>query len=130
MKDRIDAPGAHISATELLARLVSFDTTSRNSNLPLIEFVSTYLDGFGVPYRISRNAAGNKANLHAIIGPQVAGGIALSGHVDVVPVDGQAWTSDPFTLRRENARLFGRGASDMKGFVACMLASVPHLVAH
>ncbi|HEY2131637.1 MAG TPA: acetylornithine deacetylase [Acetobacteraceae bacterium] len=129
MNDRIDAPGAHISTTELLARLVSFDTTSRNSNVPLIEFVSTYLDGFGVPYRISRNAAGDKANLHAIIGPRVAGGIALSGHVDVVPVDGQAWSADPFTLRNENGLLYGRGATDMKGFVASALAAVPDLLA-
>jgi acetylornithine deacetylase len=129
MNDRIDAPGAHISTTELLARLVSFDTTSRNSNVKLIEFVSHYLDGFGVPYRISRNAAGDKANLHAIIGPQVAGGIALSGHVDVVPVDGQAWSTDPFTLHSKDGRLFGRGATDMKGFVACALAAVPDLLA-
>ncbi len=118
-----------LSTTELLARLVAFDTTSRNSNLALIDFIRAYLDGFGVPYRLSHNAAGDKANLHAIIGPRAAGGIALSGHVDVVPVDGQAWTADPFTLRRQDDRLYARGATDMKGFVASALAAVPDLLA-
>ncbi len=113
----------------MLAQLVAFDTTSRNSNLALIDFVRAWLDRHGVAYRLSHSEAGDKANIHAIIGPQVAGGIALSGHVDVVPVDGQSWTSDPFTLRRENGRLYGRGAADMKGFVACALAAVPDLVA-
>lgn len=111
----------------MLERLVSFDTTSRNSNLDLIGFVRAYLDAHAVPYRISTDEAGNKANIHAIIGPQSAGGVALSGHVDTVPVDGQAWTTDPFVLRQEGGRLFGRGAADMKGFVASALAAVPHL---
>jgi acetylornithine deacetylase len=109
----------------MLAQLVAFDTTSRNSNLPLIAFVRDYLDGHGVPYRISTNEVGDKANIHAIIGPQAAGGVALSGHVDTVPVDGQAWTTDPFTLRPRDSRLYARGACDMKGFVASCLAAVP-----
>jgi acetylornithine deacetylase len=129
MTDNIDTQAPRLSTTELLARLVSFDTTSRNSNLPLIDFVRAYLDGFSVPYRLSHNEAGDKANLHAIIGPQVAGGIALSGHVDVVPVDGQAWSADPFILRRQDGRLYARGAADMKGFVASALAAVPELLA-
>ncbi len=124
-----DAALANPSTTELLARLVGFDTTSRNSNLELIGFVRDYLDRHEVPYRVGTNAAASKANIHAIIGPQTAGGIALSGHVDTVPVDGQAWSADPFTLRRENGRLFGRGACDMKGFVAACLAAVPTLQA-
>jgi acetylornithine deacetylase len=88
-----------MTTAEMLARLVAFDTTSRNSNLKLIGFVRDYLDAHGVAYRVSSNPAGDKANIHAIIGPQEAGGVALSGHVDTVPVDGQAWSSDPFALR-------------------------------
>ena len=115
------------STAELLSRLVAFDTTSRNSNLPLIAFVRDYLDAQGVPYRVSTDATGDKANIHAIIGPQQAGGIALSGHVDTVPVDGQNWSSSPFNLRRDNGRLYARGACDMKGFVAACLAAVPDM---
>ena len=119
----LDAP--HLTSTEILDRLVAFDTTSRNSNLKLIGWIQSYLDGFGVPYRLSHDATGEKANLHAIIGPHGPGGIALSGHVDTVPVEGQAWSTDPFQLRREAGRLVGRGSADMKGFVACCLAAVP-----
>ncbi len=118
-----------MTTTEMLARLVAFDTTSRNSNVPLIDFARAWLDGHAVPYRISTSADGQKANLHAIIGPMEAGGIALSGHVDTVPVDGQAWTRDPFTLHADAGRLYGRGATDMKGFVASCLAAVPDLKA-
>jgi acetylornithine deacetylase len=113
----------------MLERLVSFDTTSRNSNLSLIAFVREWLDANAVPYRVSTDAAGQKANIHAVIGPREPGGIALSGHVDTVPVDGQAWSGDPFTLRRSNGRLTARGACDMKGFVASCLAAVPDLCA-
>ena len=109
----------------LLERLVSFDTTSRNSNLPLIDFIRNYLDGIGVFYRVCPDASGHKAALHAIIGPREAGGLAFSGHVDTVPVDGQAWTGDPFTLRRRDGRLMARGSCDMKGFIASCLAAVP-----
>jgi acetylornithine deacetylase len=118
-----------MTTTDLLDRLVSFDTTSRNSNLALIGFVRDYLDGFGVPFRVSTDPTGQKANLHAIIGPQQAGGLALSGHVDTVPVDGQAWTTDPFALRRHAGKLYARGSCDMKGFVAACLAAVPDLQA-
>lgn len=112
----------------MLARLTAFDTTSRNSNLALISFVREYLDRLGVPYRLSHDPTGTKANLHAIIGPQGPGGIALSGHVDTVPVDGQAWSADPFTLRRQDGKLYARGACDMKGFVASCLAAVPEII--
>jgi acetylornithine deacetylase len=115
------------STAEMLARLVAFDTTSRNANLELIGFVRDYLDQWGVPYRVSTDPTGRKANIHAIIGPREEGGIALSGHVDTVPVDGQDWSSDPFTLRAADGRLYGRGAADMKGFVASCLAAVPGL---
>ena len=121
------APAPALTATDLLARLVAFDTTSRNSNLALIDFIAAYLAGHGVRYRLSHNPDGTKANLHATIGPDLPGGIALSGHVDTVPVDGQAWSSDPFALRRQDGRLFARGACDMKGFVAACLALVPDL---
>ena len=113
----------------MLERLIGFDTTSRNSNLPLIGFVRDYLDSWSVPYRVSLDETGQKANLHAIIGPQAPGGIALSGHVDTVPVDDQAWSSDPFSLRRAGDRLYGRGTADMKGFVASCLAAVPDIKA-
>src|ERR1700723_791294 len=114
-----------LTTTDLLERLVSFDTTSRNSNLALISFVRDYLDGFGVPYRVSTHPSGQKANFHATIGPVQPGGLALSGHVDTVPVDGQAWTTDPFALRRDDGKLYARGSCDMKGFVAACLAAVP-----
>ncbi|MGH7043266.1 MAG: acetylornithine deacetylase [Acetobacteraceae bacterium] len=120
-----DAP----STIALLDRLASFDTTSRNSNLALIGFVADWLTGLGVQFRLSHNADGTKANLHARIGPDVPGGVALSGHVDTVPVDGQAWTGDPFALRRRDGKLLARGACDMKGYVAACLALVPELVA-
>ena len=122
-----DPPPTRIATAEMLERLVAFDTTSRNSNLKLIAFVRDYLDAQAVPYRVSTDETGNKANIHAIIGPQQPGGIALSGHVDTVPVDGQNWSSDPFTLRRDAGRLYARGACDMKGFVAACLAAVPDL---
>lgn len=110
---------------EMLARLVAFDTTSRESNLPLIEFVETYLDSHGVTYFRVDYEQGRKTNLYATIGPDVAGGIVLSGHTDVVPVDGQTWASDPFTLAERDGKLYGRGTCDMKGFIAVALALVP-----
>jgi acetylornithine deacetylase len=122
-------PARRYSTVELLDRLVSFDTTSRNSNLELIGFIRSYLDAHGVAYRISTDDTGRKANIHATLGAHAQGGIALSGHVDTVPVDGQAWTSDPFALRAEQDRLYGRGTTDMKGFVASALAAVPELLA-
>jgi acetylornithine deacetylase len=115
------------AAIEILRRLVALDTTSARSNLPLIEDVANYLDGFGITVRLSGADTSVKANLFATIGPEEPGGIVLSGHSDVVPVDGQPWTSDPFYLDERDGRLFGRGASDMKGFIACALALVPEL---
>lgn len=115
------------TSIEMLSRLVAFDTTSRNSNLDMIGFVREWLDSFDVPYRLSFDAAGQKANLHAIIGPVQPGGLAFSGHLDTVSVDGQTWTGSPFELRRDNGRLIGRGSCDMKGFVASALAAVPDI---
>jgi len=110
-----------------LEALVGFDTTSRDSNLALIEWVERYLAEFGVASQRINNDSGTKANLWATIGPAVDGGIILSGHTDVVPVDGQNWDSDPFTLVRKDDKLYGRGSADMKGFLAAVLAKVPEL---
>jgi acetylornithine deacetylase len=112
-------------AKSLLGRLIAFDSVSDSSNLPLIEFVETYLRGHGIESRRAPNAAGDKAAILATIGPRVDGGVVLSGHTDVVPVLGQPWSSPPFTLREASGRLYGRGACDMKGFDACVLAMAP-----
>lgn len=117
-------------ALDILGALVAFDTTSRLSNIALIEWVEAYLDGHGVPHRRAPNADGSKSNLLATIGPNEAGGVVLSGHTDVVPVDGQAWDTDPFKLTgKGDGRIYGRGTCDMKGFLALALAAVPDLVA-
>ncbi len=111
-------------ATAILADLIAFDTTSRGSNLALIGYVEALLARRGIESRRVANEDGSKANLYATAGPMVAGGIVLSGHTDVVPVDGQAWSSDPFTLTGRGDRLYGRGTCDMKGFLALSLAAV------
>ena len=112
----------------LLTRLVGFDTTSSNSNIPLIEFVEAYLAGHGVASRRVATEDGLKASLFATIGTGDTG-VALSGHTDVVPVAGQAWDSDPFQLVERDGKLYGRGTCDMKGYLACCLAMVPDLQA-
>ena len=112
------------TTAQMLARLVAFDTTSRNSNLPLIAFIEDYLTGHGIPH-LRVDYAEGKTNLYATIGLDVEGGIVLSGHTDVVPVDGQHWTSDPFTLTERDSKYYGRGSADMKGFIAAALALVP-----
>ncbi|MCZ7595789.1 MAG: acetylornithine deacetylase [Hyphomicrobium sp.] len=117
--------GPRYSATELLARLVGFDTTSHKSNLPLIRFVEDYLLQHGIVSHIVPTSDGRKASLYATIGPASVPGVALSGHTDVVPVDGQRWTSDPFIVAERDGKLYGRGTADMKGFLACVLAAVP-----
>jgi acetylornithine deacetylase len=112
---------------EILEALVGFDTTSRNSNLPLIAWIEAYLDRCGVVHERIPDQTGAKTNVWATIGPPATPGYILSGHTDVVPVDGQSWSSDPFRLARRDGRLFGRGATDMKGFLACCLAAVPDM---
>ncbi|WP_341798654.1 MULTISPECIES: acetylornithine deacetylase [unclassified Pseudomonas] len=113
----------------LLARLVGFATVSRDSNLELIGFIRDYLAEQGVESELFHNPERTKANLFATIGPQSVGGVVLSGHTDVVPVDGQAWTVEPFALSERNGRLYGRGTADMKGFIASVLAAVPAFLA-
>ncbi|MCG8407858.1 MAG: acetylornithine deacetylase, partial [Phycisphaerales bacterium] len=117
------------SSIELLGKLVAFPTVSDRSNLALIRFVEEYLAGHGVESTLVFDETGEKASLQARIGPPVDGGIILSGHTDVVPVEGQSWSSDPFVLEERNDRLYGRGAVDMKGFAACALAAVPGMIA-
>lgn len=114
---------------EMLGKLVSFDTTSAYSNLGLIDFVRDYLAGYGIDAQVLPNADGTKANLFATVGPSVEGGVALSGHTDVVPVVGQPWDTDPFDMVEKGSRLYGRGTADMKAFSATALALVPEMIA-
>ncbi|ANF56638.1 acetylornithine deacetylase [Halotalea alkalilenta] len=109
----------------LLERLISFPTVSRDSNLALIEFVRGYLAEFGIEAELIESDDGRKANLWATIGPEHVAGVVLSGHTDVVPVDGQDWSVEPFEMSERDGRLYGRGACDMKGYLACVLAAVP-----
>ncbi len=113
---------------DMIARLVGYDTVSRHSNLELIHYVRDYLAGHGITSQLIHNDDGTKANLLATVGPQVEGGVVLSGHTDVVPVDGQPWSTDPFQLTEKDGRLYGRGTCDMKAFSAVGLAMVPTLL--
>ncbi len=112
------------AALDILARLIAFDTTSRNSNLALIAWVEEFLRARGIASQRVSNADGSKANLYAVVGPNVEGGVVLSGHTDVVPVDGQPWSSDPWLLTERGGKLYGRGTADMKSFIALALAHV------
>lgn len=116
-----------IPSVDMLARLVAFDSVSSHSNLPLINWVAGYLDGLGVECHLTYDETRTKANLFATIGPRDEGGICLHGHTDVVPVAGQPWSSDPFTLTRKDGRYHGRGTCDMKAWLACALAAAPDL---
>jgi acetylornithine deacetylase len=113
---------------DLISKLVAFDTTSRESNLPLLEFVQDYLARFGIECLLVYTDDRRKANLYATIGPTQEGGILLSGHTDVVPVDGQEWTTNPFRVVSKNGHLYGRGTADMKSFIAVVLANTSELV--
>jgi acetylornithine deacetylase len=116
------------TTVEILKKLIAFPTVSRDSNLDLIRYIEAYLAEFGIASDLTWNDEQNKANLHAIIGPSDVPGIMLSGHTDVVPVDGQDWSQDAFTLTEKDGLLFGRGTADMKGFIAAVLAAVPTMV--
>ena len=118
---------ARPQSLEMIRRLVAFDTTSRNSNLDLIAFVQDYLDGHGIKSQLIKDVTGKKANLYATIGPDDRAGYAMSGHTDVVPIDGQDWSSDPWSVKEADGKLFGRGVTDMKGFLAVVLNAVPEL---
>lgn len=114
-----------LECLDILRSLVAFPTVSRESNLPLIEWVRNYLADLRIESHLVPNADSTKSNLFATVGPQNPGGLAFSGHTDVVPVDNQRWSGDPFRLDARGSRLYGRGASDMKGFIAAVLARVP-----
>ena len=115
-------------AIELLKTLVGFDTTSYNSNLELIEFIQSYLSSYDIDSTLIHDESGKKANLYATIGRTDIGGVMLSGHTDVVPVAGQDWDTDPFSLTESSDKLYGRGSADMKGFIALVLSRVPEMV--
>ena len=127
MADGAAYAGSMPESAALLERLIGFDTQSFRSNLELIDFARDRLAEQGVEARLVHDDSGTKANLWAVIGPPDVPGIVLSGHTDVVPVAGQAWSSDPFRARLDGGRIHGRGAADMKGFLACVLALVPEL---
>ena len=115
-----------VQSLSILRRLIACDTTSRNSNLELIEYVKSYLDDLSIPYRLTYDDEGQKANLFATVGEQGAsGGYVFSGHSDVVPVDGQKWDTNPFELSEKDGKLYGRGTTDMKSFDAVVLAALP-----
>lgn len=116
-----------IQAIEHLQKLVAFETVSRNSNLNLIDWFDEYCQSYGARTKRIFNENGDKANLIVAIGPQIDGGIALSGHSDVVPIDDQEWVTNPFELTQIGDKLFGRGTSDMKAFSACFLALLPKI---
>lgn len=113
----------------ILERLIGFPTISADSNLDLIDFAAKRLEDCGARVMVSRDPTGCKANLFATLGPDTSGGIVLSGHTDVVPVDAGEWSSDPFVMRRSDGRLYGRGTCDMKGFIAAALAKAPDYAA-
>ena len=117
-----------VESIEMIRRLVAMDTTSRNSNLELIDFIAGHLARLGVHGRLVHDESGRKANLYATLGPSDKPGIALSGHTDVVPVDGQNWNSDPWLLTEHDGRLFGRGTADMKAFLGILLTKAPEML--
>lgn len=118
-----------MTVEEILKKLVSFDVLGGESNLSIIMWIKKILDNQGVKTYLVKNDQGNKASLHCRIGPANDGGIILSGHTDVVPVKGQNWQTDPFILTdKKDGKLYGRGACDMKGFIACCLAVFPQML--
>ena len=110
-----------LTPLELMTRLISFPTVSRDTNLPLVDWVEEYLSGHGITAHRFYNEEQDKAAIFAHVGPEEPGGVVLSGHTDVVPVDGQPWTSDPWTVVERDGKYFGRGTCDMKGFDALAL---------
>ncbi|MEQ8326938.1 MAG: acetylornithine deacetylase [Parvibaculum sp.] len=125
---KADSPAIRPETRAMIDRLIAFDTTSRNSNLELIHYVRDYLADLGVTASLVHDADGRKANLYATLGPGDRPGIALSGHTDVVPIDGQDWTRDPWKVSDGDGRLYGRGTCDMKSFIAVVLAHAPRFL--
>ncbi|MBL6852176.1 MAG: acetylornithine deacetylase [Alphaproteobacteria bacterium] len=123
----MSSPAARLEPLDLVRLLIGFDTTSRGTNLPLIDFAQELLEAAGARCRRTFDAARQKANLFATLGPDTGGGYVLSGHTDVVPVDGQEWSSDPFHAVVRDNRLFGRGTCDMKSFIGVALSLLPEI---
>lgn len=118
-----------MNVEELLSKLVSFPVLGGESNLSILNWIKQYVESYGINVKLVPNEEENKASLHCRIGPEVDGGVILSGHMDVVPVEGQEWTTDPFVLTdKGDGKLYGRGSCDMKGFLACCLATLPEMV--
>lgn len=118
-----------MQAQNILKSLVSFPVLGGQSNLSILSYIQSILDDHGVSWSLVPNEDGQKASLHCRIGPDVDGGVILSGHMDVVPVEGQDWESDPFSLiDKGDGKLYGRGSCDMKGFIACTLAALPQMI--
>ena len=111
-------------ALDILEQLIAFPTVSRDGNIELIRYIEALLQQAGIASTLYMGEGGDRASLFATVGPEGPGGVVLSGHTDVVPVEGQAWSSDPFRLRRADGRLYGRGSADMKGFVACAIEAL------
>ncbi|ADU71609.1 acetylornithine deacetylase (ArgE) (plasmid) [Pantoea sp. At-9b] len=122
-------PAMSSAVREILAALLAFDTTSRESNLALIAWIEDFLARRGIASQRIMDDSGRKANLYARLGPPGEGGVMLSGHTDVVPVDGQHWSVPPFELTEQDGRYYGRGSADMKGFIACVLAALDDFLA-
>jgi acetylornithine deacetylase len=129
MSVEANEPALSASAREMIERLIAFNTVSRDSNLGLIEWVRDYLQRHGAKTRLTHDSSGKKANLFATLGDSPKPGLILSGHTDVVPVDGQAWDTDPFAATEQNGRLYARGSADMKGFIGIALSQAPKFVA-
>jgi acetylornithine deacetylase len=125
----VELPVPSAASRSLIERLINFKTVSRDSNLGLIEWARDYLHGFGAVTRLTYDATGKKANLFATLGDSLKPGLILSGHTDVVPVDGQNWDTDPFAAVERDGKLFARGSADMKGFIGIILAQAPKFVA-
>ncbi|MEM9854094.1 MAG: acetylornithine deacetylase [Pseudomonadota bacterium] len=118
-----------LTARQMLDRLIAFPTVSRDSNLPLVDFVEDYLKAHGITAHRDYDETGKKASIYCHIGPEIEGAVVLSGHTDVVPVDGQDWVTNPWQVTEKEGKLFGRGTTDMKGFLALALAAVPRMTA-
>jgi acetylornithine deacetylase len=129
MNDTVTATAPSAEARALIERLIGFNTVSRDSNLGLIEWVRDHLTHLGAKSRLTYDSSGRKANLFATLGDSPRPGIILSGHTDVVPVDGQAWDSDPFSVLERDGKLYARGSADMKGFIGVALAQAPRFLA-
>jgi len=125
----LSTQGPRPTALAMIERLIGFNTVSRESNLGLIEWVRDYLTGLGATTRLSYDSTGKKANLFATLGEGRRPGLILSGHTDVVPVDGQNWDTDPFVATIKEGRLYGRGSADMKGFLGLALDAAPRYLA-